>query len=303
MKRTLSILPLLLAGILLKAQIVTDMNQGQNGTGVITTTEQNALTGDEYAAGGIIDDWNKILEEFESFQDTEPKIPNEGTKETLTQKINTLLGQELFIPYIPDEEGANLFFLTSDGITLFMDLDDTAYYQETDDEIIRWVRFYAYRKKEWTKKVFKRYESWEPVIKEYFLSAGVPPEMAELCLIESGCTYTALSHAGALGMWQIMPETGRQYGLKINQYVDERKDPILSTQAAAKILSDNYKRVGDWTLAAAAYNCGSGKVLSKGKKGSHWNTIKDLLPKETRQYIPSLIAIHYLWKNRNELKL
>ena len=132
----------------------------------------------------------------------------------------------------------------------------------------------------------------------------IQPELSELCLIESGCTYEAESSAGAMGMWQIMPATGRSFGLEVTSFKDDRKDPVLSTQAAAKILLANYHKLGEWTLAAAAYNCGSGRIRAELKRGNQdWEHMKGSLPKETSQYIPSLLAIHYVWTYREQLNL
>ena len=131
------------------------------------------------------------------------------------------------LPEIIDENGIDLFLLTKDGITIYMAMDAPSYLQETDDDLVKWIRYYAYQKRNYTARLFKRYEQWEARIKDEFSSRGVPEEIAELCMVESGCTYEAVSPVGAVGMWQIMPETGRAYKLTINQFLDERKNPFL----------------------------------------------------------------------------
>jgi membrane-bound lytic murein transglycosylase D len=133
-------------------------------------------------------------------------------------------------------------------------------------------------------------EMIDRVLDEY----GVPRALAYLPVIESAYIPTLTSKAGAHGLWQFMPATARQYGLKVDWWVDERADPEKSTRAAAKFLSDLYRRFGDWSLALAAYNCGPGRVgrtLEQHGVGSFWElTELGALPKETRGYVPTFFA-------------
>ena len=290
----------------LRAQVLVDMSrQSINDRSVITTMEEGTLDGNEYGASGIIDNWNNILKDFEKFEDKkeiEAKAAN-FDKGDIRQFVRPD-GRMINLPQIFDENGVDLFVLTTEGIYLYLAMSNPVYHQEPDDDIIKWIRYYAYEKRKYTQRIFARYQKWEPLIKQYFATKGIPEELAELCLIESGCTYGAVSPVGATGMWQIMPETGRAYGLVINSERDDRRDPVLSTQAAADILLANYRRVGEWTLAAAAYNCGSGRILRHiGRGQDTWEKMKPGLPKETRQYIPGLIAIHYVWTYRDKLAL
>ncbi len=138
-----------------------------------------------------------------------------------------------------------------------------------------------------------------PLIEEELLKAGLPIELRALPIIESALQPAATSRAGAAGLWQFMPSTGKSYGLEINSLVDERRDPIRSTQAACRYLKDLYNMYGEWTLAIAAYNCGPGNVnkaiaRSGGKGGSFW-AIYDYLLRETRGYVPSFIAATYAY--------
>lgn len=281
------------------AQVINDWSR--EDTTVVTNLDRIRTDSLQYAAKGILSSWEKTVEECgeTTAEDVafERKLSTyEGKKYPVSFK-GPLKDIMKSLPYIPGDEGENLFLLTRDGIEILMTLDYPAYFQEIDDEIVRWVRYYAHKKRANTKRIFARYRNWEPRIKSYFQAAGVPPELAELCLIESGCTYSALSPAGALGMWQIMPATGRAYGMQINAFVDERTDPVRSTTTAAKILASNYRKTSDWTLAAAAYNCGPNRF----KPGMTWNSVRWRLPKETQQYIPALIAIHYVWTYKTAL--
>lgn len=137
-----------------------------------------------------------------------------------------------------------------------------------------------------------------PIYDNEFEKAGLPAELKYLSVVESSLQPTAVSQSGAVGLWQFISSTGKIYGLTINSTVDERKDPMRSTQAAVQFLQDLYIQFGDWTLALAAYNCGPGGV-SKAQRRSQNNTdnfwkIKPYLPKETRRYVPKFVAISYV---------
>ena len=123
---------------------------------------------------------------------------------------------------------------------------------------------------------------------------GVPAELAYLPLIESGFREHAVSRAGAVGPWQLIPGTGRRYGLRIDRYVDERRDPVKSTQAAARYLRDLHDMFGDWHLSLAAYNTGEGnisRILEKGSAGDFWEmSDRGFLHHETEDYVPEFLA-------------
>ena len=138
-----------------------------------------------------------------------------------------------------------------------------------------------------------------PLIEDELIKEGLPVELRALPIIESGLSSTAISHAGAAGLWQFMPSTGRSYGLEVNSLVDERCDPILSTKAACRYLKDLYRIYKEWSLAIAAYNCGPGnvnKALARagGESRSFWD-IYDFLPRETRGYVPAFIGASYAY--------
>jgi membrane-bound lytic murein transglycosylase D len=124
----------------------------------------------------------------------------------------------------------------------------------------------------------------------------LPFELAYLPVIESALNPQARSHMGAVGLWQFMPATGKKYGLEINSLIDERMDPIRSTEAACLFLKALYAIFNDWNLVIAAYNCGPGNVNKAihraGGKRDFWS-IYPFLPKETRGYLPIFIAASY----------
>jgi len=136
-----------------------------------------------------------------------------------------------------------------------------------------------------------------PAIKSILAKHGVPPEFLYLAMAESNFSTRAYSKKRASGLWQFMPATGKHYGLKIDEYVDERRDLIKSTEAAAKYLSHLHDRFGKWYLAAIAYNCGGGR-LNKAIKRAGSNELSILLdpkkryiPRESRFYIRKIVAL------------
>ena len=138
-----------------------------------------------------------------------------------------------------------------------------------------------------------------PFFEEALEKYGLPLELKYLPVIESALRPTAQSHAGAVGLWQFMLATGKNYGLEVNTLVDERRDPIKASYAAAHYLSDLYERFGDWGLAIAAYNCGENAVskallrIGAGREADYW-TVYNQLPRETRGYVPAFIAATYV---------
>jgi len=133
-----------------------------------------------------------------------------------------------------------------------------------------------------------------PMVKKQLAEAGLPQDLAYLPLIESGYNLRAYSSAKAVGPWQFMQATGRGYGLTVNSYVDERRDPIKSTQAAVAYLANLYEEFESWHLAVAAYNAGEGRIRKaiKGEESTDFWEIAsgNYLHSETREYVPKLIA-------------
>lgn len=136
-----------------------------------------------------------------------------------------------------------------------------------------------------------------PIFEEALEAYGLPLELKYLPVIESALNPKATSHAGAAGLWQFMVATGKQYGLEINSLIDERRDPIKSSYAAAHYLKDLYNIFGDWSLVIAAYNCGPeniNKAIHRADGQADYWKIYPYLPRETRGYVPAFIAANYV---------
>ena len=142
----------------------------------------------------------------------------------------------------------------------------------------------------------RKSEYYFPIFENIIARHQLPYELCYLSIVESALNPQARSHMGAAGLWQFMPATGKRYGLEVNSLIDERMDPIRSTEAACKYLSDLYDIFNDWNLAIAAYNCGPGNVNKAihraGGKRDFWS-IYPFLPRETRGYLPIFIAVVY----------
>ncbi|PTL34726.1 lytic transglycosylase [Prevotella sp. oral taxon 376] len=136
-----------------------------------------------------------------------------------------------------------------------------------------------------------------PIFEQALETYGLPLELKYLPIIESALNPRAVSRVGATGLWQFMVETAKNYGLEINSLVDDRRDPVKSSYAAARYLGDLYKIFGDWNLVIAAYNCGptniSKAIHRAGGEKDYWR-IYPYLPRETRGYVPAFIAANYI---------
>lgn len=136
-----------------------------------------------------------------------------------------------------------------------------------------------------------------PIYEKVFHDAGIPEEIKYLSIVESQLNPYAVSRVGATGPWQFMGTTARIYGLNMDTYVDERRDPIQSSYAAAAYLKDAYQQFGDWLLAIASYNCGKSNVLraiEQANGATDFWSIQKYLPVETRGYVPAYIAVTYV---------
>ena len=157
------------------------------------------------------------------------------------------------------------------------------------------------------KKSFERLmaisEYYFPLFEEALAKQNVPLEIKYLAVVESALNPKAVSRMGATGLWQFMYQTGKQYNLKIDSYVDERSDPLKSSEAAAQYMTNMYAIFGDWDLVLASYNSGPGNVAKairrSGGQQNYWNIRKNL-PKETQGYVPAFLATMYIYEYHKE---
>jgi len=168
-------------------------------------------------------------------------------------------------------------------------------------EVKAYLVYFTTERKQTMRNYLSRSTRYLPLIQEIFQEHGLPEDLAYLAMIESGFNPYAYSPAHAAGMWQFISGTARRYGLDINNYVDERRDPVKATHAAAKYLLDLYKQFGSWYLAAASYNCGEGRVQREIDSSNHKNfwelSANQCLPNETKNYVPQMIAATIIAKN------
>ncbi|WP_455587386.1 transglycosylase SLT domain-containing protein [Bacteroides sp.] len=166
------------------------------------------------------------------------------------------------------------------------------------NEIIRkFIDMYAGRLRNQVSFMLSACNFYMPIFEEALDAYNLPLELRYLPIIESALNPSAVSRAGASGLWQFMLATGKMYGLESNSLVDERRDPIKATWAAARYLKELYAIYGDWNLVIAAYNCGPGtinKAIRRANGKTDYWEIYNYLPKETRGYVPAFIAANYV---------
>ncbi len=175
-----------------------------------------------------------------------------------------------------------------------------------NDAVKKFINFYFNRRRGMVSIMMGLTNYYFPLFEEALAKYGLPAELKYLPIIESALNPKIVSRAGASGLWQFMHGTAKMYGLEINSYIDERNDPIKSTDAAARYLKDLYAIYGDWHVVIAAYNCGPGNinkaVRRSGGKQTYWE-IYSKLPRETRGYIPIFIAANYVMNYAKEHNL
>lgn len=165
------------------------------------------------------------------------------------------------------------------------------------------IKYYLKNRKKSYERLIALSEYYFPLFEEKLAKYHIPLELKYLAIVESALNPRAVSKMGASGLWQFMLATGKLYNLKVNSYIDERYDPIKSTEAACQYLSSLYNMYGDWDLALAAYNAGPGNVNKairrSGGLKNYWN-IRRNLPRETQGYVPAFIATMYVFEYYKE---
>ncbi len=179
----------------------------------------------------------------------------------------------------------------------------TPFRVEYNPELERVIAKYLKRNTAYMEKVMTLSDYYFPMIESILDKHDIPLEMKYLAIVESALNPKAKSRAGATGMWQFMYGTGKNYGLEVSSYVDERMDPIKATEAACKYLKALYAIYGDWDLVLAAYNSGPGNVNKAIKRSggitNYWN-LRNYLPRETANYVPAFQATMYIYQYAKE---
>ena len=172
---------------------------------------------------------------------------------------------------------------------------------EFNKRVAKWVSYFSQKDRERFQRFFDRGEPYREVIEDILEENRVPTDLYYLGMIESGFNAHAKSTAKAVGVWQFMRTTGKLYGLRADAYVDERRDPIRATEAAARMLRDLNRQFKSWYLAMAAYNAGSGRIRSairRGRSHDFWSLAeRGYLPAETMDYVPKFLAARYIGEN------
>jgi len=175
------------------------------------------------------------------------------------------------------------------------------------DQVAGYINYFSSRGRGTLEHALARAGRYQDMIQRVLKKEGVPQDLIYLAQAESGFHPLALSHAGARGIWQFMSSRAKGYGLERNWWVDERQDPEKATRAAARHLKDLYNEFGDWYLAMAAYNSGPGTVQSAVKRTGYvdfWELYRrNVLPKETRNYVPIILAVTIMAKNPEQYGL
>ncbi len=220
--------------------------------------------------------------------------------EAMTDELDSLLHQYNARTYLKPDAGCNMPDINPvyekdvymDRLKRLPTIIEMPY----NDVVQKFIERYSGRLRRSVSYMLGAQNFYMPIFEEALEAYGLPLELKYLPVIESALNPQAVSRVGATGLWQFMLTTGKRYGLEVNTLVDERRDPVKASYAAAHYLSDLYKIFGDWNLVIAAYNCGPDKInkaIHRSKKVDYWQ-IYPYLPQETRGYVPAFIAANYI---------
>lgn len=238
--------------------------------------------------------------------------PDEGARqafdaenEQIISALDSLVHLTFFRSPVPDLQRTNAYGFAPHDIPSYPDsvIDARLRHLESpmplvfNNHVRGFIDLYAVRRKAYTERILGLSTYYFPLFEAILEKHQLPHQLKYLAVVESALNPNAVSRAGATGLWQFMYPTGKMYGLKVNYYIDERRDPELATEAAAQYFKDLYGIYKDWFLVLAAYNCGPGNVnraiRKSGGKTNYWD-LMPYLPRETRGYVPAFVAVAYV---------
>ena len=291
-----------LLGCSLPHPLPTDpIRRGKSGVHSSAAVKSTPVNEGEAAALSTIQAQDKDLPHTDEFSAI--GLPEKNIEENANLKEQRKMADEISTSHQQPNSASD-----DDLIDLWRNDMDRAMQQPPDERVLRIspaveahdrVRFYVEGfcgpMRDFFERALARSGKYLSMMGDILRSEGLPEKLVYLALIESGFSTHAYSRAHALGPWQFMRATALQYGLTINSWLDERRDPVLSTRAAAAYLKDLHEKFGEWFLAAAAYNAGEGRVgtaLQRSKTNDYWLLRQERkhLKLETRDYVPKFVA-------------
>ncbi len=229
----------------------------------------------------------------------------DAENEQIISALDSLVQLTFFRSPVPDLQRSNAYGFAPHDIPSYPDsvIDarlkhlESPMPMEFNNHVRGFIDLYAVRRKAYTERILGLSTYYFPLFEAILEKHQLPHQLKYLAVVESALNPNAVSRAGATGLWQFMYPTGKMYGLKVNYYIDERRDPELATEAAAQYFKDLYGIYKDWFLVLAAYNCGPGNVnraiRKSGGKTNYWD-LMPYLPRETRGYVPAFVAVAYV---------
>lgn len=244
------------------------------------------------------------------------RIKNIPPYDPIVASIDSLINFQFFDTSELLEYDDDVFNFPKDSIPEYPDLvyeyrmakidNATPIELDYNKTVKRYIELYTKRKRHLSSKMLGLAKLYFPIFEEKLDKYDLPLELKYLAIVESALNPLARSKSGAVGLWQFMLNSGKMFDLRIDSYVDERRDPFKSTEAACKYLEYLYRTFNDWQLALAAYNGGPGivrnAILRSGGKTDFWE-IRPFLPAETQGYVPAFIAVNYMMSYAREHNL